>query len=427
MKESVLHYIWQYKLFPQHQLTTTDGDCVEIIHTGSYNSDAGPDFFNAKIKIGDTLWAGNVEFHQRSSDWKRHNHINNKAYDNVILHIAEVVDADIFSTKGEKIPQMELKIPGEIQNKYNELLANKTWIPCENKIHNVDAFKINAWKSTLLSERLQQKTEAVYALLRQTENHWEEAFYVSLARSFGFGVNSQPFELTAKSLPQNILAKHKDNLMQLEALLLGQAGFLEDEPVDEYQGSLRNEYRFLKAKYGLKNIDASQWKLLRLRPENFPHVRLAQFATLAQNSSKLFSKILETDNLEELRTFFQCGVSEYWQRHFLFGKESNYSNKRMGKNSIDILLINTVIPFIFAYANKHNAEDPAEKTFHLLEKIQAENNSIIKKWKELGIPAQNAFDSQALLQLKKHYCDEKKCLRCVIGHQVLTLKTAAFD
>ena len=334
-----------------------------------------------------------------------------------------MVDADIFTTKGEKIPQMELKIPVDIQQKYDELLKGKSWIACENKISKIDAFKINIWKNALLTERLQQKTEAIYALLEQTENHWEEAFYVSLARSFGFGVNSQPFELTAKSLPQSILAKHKDNLFQLEALLFGQAGLLDATAVDEYQQLLQKEYLFLKSKYGLKNANGIQWKLLRLRPENFPHVRLAQFAKLAQKSSKLFSKVLETDYLDGLRALFQCDVSEYWQKHFLFGKESSLSNKKMGKNSIDILLINTVIPFIFAYANRKNFEEPAEKAIGLLEKIPLENNSIIKKWKELGIATENAFDSQALLHLKKHYCNEKKCLRCVIGHQVLTLNT----
>lgn len=422
MKESILHYVWQYKLFPQHQLITTDGEKVEVIDVGRYNTDAGPDFFNAKIKIDETVWAGNVEFHQRSSDWKRHNHTDNKAYDNVILHIAEVVDTEIARTNGEKIPQMELKIPSEIQEKYNELLKGKTWIPCQNNIGKIDSFKINAWKNSLLTERLQQKTEAIFSLLQQTENHWEDAFYVSLARSFGFGVNSQPFELTAKSLPQNILAKHKDNLFQLEALLLGQAGFLDGKSVDEYQHSLQNEYKFLQTKYALKNIESSQWKLLRLRPENFPHVRLAQFAKLTQNSSKLFSKILETEKLSELRMFFECEVSEYWQKHYLFGKESTVSRKHLGKNSVDILLINTVIPFIFAHARKKNIEEYVDKAINLLENIPSEKNSIIEKWKELGILSENAFDSQSLLHLKKNYCDEKKCLRCRIGHQILSLK-----
>ncbi|VBB47980.1 conserved hypothetical protein [uncultured Paludibacter sp.] len=422
MKESILHYVWQYKLFPQHQLKTTDGESVEVIDVGRFNTDAGPDFFNAKIRIGETVWAGNVEFHQRSSDWKRHNHVENQAYDNVILHIAEKVDDNIFRTNGEKIPQMELKVPEDIRKRYDNLLANKTWIACENKIREIDSFKINAWKNTLLTERLENKTDAIYQLLEQSENHWEEAFYISLARSFGFGINSQPFEMLAKTLPLNILAKHKDNLLQLEALLFGQAGFLENELNDDYQQSLKKEYRFLQSKYVLKPIDASQWKLLRLRPENFPHIRLAQFAKLIHRSSKLFSKILETENVNELRKMFQSEVSDYWQKHYLFGKESRFSRKKMGNGSIDILLINTVVPFLFSYGRKKNSDEQIDKALNLLENLPAENNSIIEKWKGLNIFAENAFDSQALLQLKKNYCDEKKCLRCRIGHQILTLK-----
>lgn len=420
MKESILHYVWQYKLFPQHQLKTTEGDKVEIIDVGRLNTDAGPDFFNAKIKIANTLWAGNVEFHQRSSDWKRHNHNGNNAYDNVILHIAEIVDTNIYTTKGEKIPQMELKVPPTIKKKYSELLAEKKWISCENKINEIDNFRINALKNTLLTERLEQKTQTIFHLLEASENHWEEAFYILLARSYGFGVNSQPFELLAKSLPLSILAKHKDYLFQLEALLLGQAGFLQKIETDKYQQDLQNEYRFLQTKYTLKPLEISQWKLLRLRPENFPHIRLAQFAKLIHHSSKLFSKILETENLDGLRNFFRTEVSEYWQNHYLFGKESATSKKQIGKNSIDILLINTVIPFLFAYARKRNNEDLAEKAIRFLENIPSEKNTIITHWNELGINSTSAFDSQALLQLKKKYCDEKKCLRCRIGHQILT-------
>ncbi|MGC3978098.1 MAG: DUF2851 family protein [Paludibacteraceae bacterium] len=422
MNESILHYIWQYKLFPQHQLKTIDGDEMEVIDCGLFNSDAGPDFFNAKIKIDGTVWAGNIEFHQRSSDWKRHRHSNDKAYDNVILHIAENVDTDVFRTNGERIPQMELKIPEHIKRNYDELLANKKWISCEDKISQVESIRIATWKDTLLTERLEQKTELIFQLLEQTENHWEEAFYISLARSFGFGINGLPFEMTAKSLPLNVLAKHKDNLFQLEALLLGQAGLLEQTDSDEYQLSLQKEYRFLQTKYNLTPIAALQWKLLRLRPDNFPHIRLAQFSKLIHKSTKLFSKILEIEHINDLRKIFQSEVSDYWTKHYLFGKESPSSKKTIGNSSIDVLLINTVVPFLFAYGRKKNEETYIEKAFRLLETLPAENNSVIAKWHALNINAANAFDSQALLQLKKIYCDEKKCLRCRIGRQILTLK-----
>lgn len=424
MKESVLHFIWQYKLFnsPFDALKTTDGEEVEVIDIGRYNSDSGPDFFNAKIKIAGTLWAGNVEFHQRSSDWKRHQHQFTKAYDNVILHIVEKVDADVFRTNGEKIPQMVFGNLADLQSKYDDLLKNITWIPCENKIHQIEVFQLQAWKNYLLTERLEQKTTAVANVLEAFENNWEEAFYVLLARSFGFGVNNQPFEQLAKSLPLAVIAKHKDNLFQLEALLFGQAGLLNVEMVDLYLNQLQKEYHFLQIKYNLKSMEQSLWKLLRLRPDNFPHIRLAQFAQLIFTSSKLFSKILEQKNIQQLRQLFVCEVSDYWRNHYLFGKMSKPSIKRMGNNSIDILLINTVIPFLFAYGTKKGEQNLVERALDYMEKIPAEKNSVVLKWNQLGVIAANAFDSQALLQLKKNYCDEKKCLRCRIGHQILTLK-----
>ncbi|MFV0472334.1 MAG: DUF2851 family protein [Paludibacteraceae bacterium] len=423
MKETILHYAWQHRLFEQHQLATTEGYKVEIIDVGLLNKDAGPDFFNTKIKIDNTVWVGNVEIHSKSSDWKRHNHLENKAYDNVILHIVEQADTDIYKTDGEKILQLEIKISENILYRYNELMSNQTWIACEKRINEVDEFLIASWKQTLLAERLEQKTESILKQLEQSGNHWEESFYISLARSFGFGINSQPFEMLAKSLPLNILAKHKDNLFQIEALLFGQAGMLEKkEEKDLYYNKLLKEYLFLQTKYGLKPMEVSLWKFLRLRPDNFPSIRLAQFAKLINTSAKLFSKILETESLNELRKLFSSEVSEYWKTHYLFGKQSSKSTKKTGNNSIDILLINTVAPSLFAYGKMKNNDTYIEKAMELLENIPSENNSIIKKWKTLGINSKNSFDSQALLQLKTKYCDQKKCLYCRIGHRILTLK-----
>lgn len=418
MKESILHYIWQFRLFPVQDLKTTDGQTVEIIDPGKPNTDAGPDFFNAKIKIDNTLWAGNIEIHSLSSDWVRHHHTTDKAYDNVILHVVNKADANVFRTNGDSVAQLELAVPDHIRTNYDELLREKKWIPCADKIHQVPLFLVNDWKNSLLVERLEQKTEMIETLLSQSNNHWEEAFYVSMARSFGFGTNSEAFERLARSLPMSILAKHKDNIFQLEAMLFGQAGLLENTVNDEYQLNLQKEYRFLQSKYQLKPIESSEWKLLRLRPDNFPHVRLSQFAALIHRSTKLFSKIIESDNLQVMRGLFICEVSDYWKKHFLFGKESSVSGKRLGSKSIDILLINTVVPFLFAYFKKKNSDN--DIALKLLELIPAEKNVIIRKWMELGIGAFSAFDSQALLQLKKKYCDEKKCLRCRIGHKVLS-------
>lgn len=424
MKETILHYVWQFKLFSAQFLHTNEGQKVEVIDVGRLNNDAGPDFFNAKLKIDGIVWAGNIEIHVKSSDWTRHNHHLDTNYDSVILHVVNEIDTEIRRTNGELIPQMKLDIPPYILENYTELLAQKKWIPCEDKLSAVPVFVMNSWKNRLLIERLESKVEAIETLLTTSQNHWEEAFYVSLAQSFGFSTNGQAFWHLAKSLPLSVLGKHKDNLFQIEALLFGQAGLLEkngEENGDNYFQKLKKEYEFLKSKYGLTSIDGAKWKLLRLRPDNFPHIRIAQFAMLIHKSSKLFSKIIKTTNIGELRTHFVYQVSDYWQNHYLFGKKSPFSTKKIGKNSVDILIINTVIPFLFVFFKK-KGED-IEKVLSFLEEIPAEKNTIIQKWDSLGFKSKKAFDTQAFIQLKKQYCDLKKCLQCPIGHQVLALKT----
>ena len=422
MKESILHYVWEQKLFSQHDLQTTDGEIVEVIDTGRLNTDAGPDFFNAKVKIGKTIWAGNIEIHTLASDWKKHNHQTDKSYDTVILHVVRKADEEVFRQDGEKIPVVELQFPAEIERNYEALFREKKWIACADKISEVPQIFINSWKNALLTERLLSKTSAVKDLLNESNNHWEEAFYITLARSFGFGTNSQAFGMLAKSLPLSVLGRHKDAVFQIEALLFGQSGLLDGGKTDEYKLKLRKEYDFLKVKYGLKPIDGSLWKLLRLRPDNFPHVRLAQFAAVIHNSSKLFSKIIERPEVDYLITLFGCECSEYWKSHYLFGEESKPKSRKLGKSSIYGLLINTVIPCLFYYADRNGNEELKDKALSLLEQIPAEQNSVISGWTNLGIEINSAFDSQAFLQLKKMYCDEKNCLRCRIGHKVLTKK-----
>jgi hypothetical protein len=421
MKESILHYVWQNKLFVSQGIKTTDGERVEIIDVGRINTDAGPDFFNAKIKIGDTLWAGNVEIHTASSEWNKHNHQQDKAYDSVILHVVLQADSDVYRIDGTKIPQLELKFPQQIETNYELLFSQQKWIPCADKINQVPFIVIQSWKNALLTERLEQKMRAIEHLLDENSQHWEEAFYITLARSFGFGTNSQAFERLAKSLPVSVLGKHKDQQFQLEALLFGQAGLLDIEEYDEYSSSLKKEYGFLRSKYELDPLEKSEWKLLRLRPDNFPHVRIAQFAALIHSSTKLFSKIVENPNLEYLRTLFACKPSIYWETNYLFGSESKVRTKRLGEQSINGLIINTVIPFLFCYADQKKNDELKDRALQILEQLESERNAIITGWRNIGLNADNAFDSQSLLQLKKQYCDAKKCLRCRIGHKVLTL------
>jgi hypothetical protein len=422
MKESILHYIWQNKLFRAHDLKTTDGESVEIIDIGKFNTDAGPDFFNAKIRISETIWAGNIEIHIQSSDWTKHNHQIDSAYDNVILHVVHKADTEVFRPDGERIPQLELEFKKQIEENYEQLFSQQKWIPCADKINLIPSIFIQTWKNALLSERLEQKMNDIQLLLNENNQHWEEAFYITLARSFGFWTNSQAFESLAKSLPLVILGKHKDQLFQLEALLFGQAGLLNSDQVDEYFSNLKKEYDFLRAKYELEPIDGAQWKLLRLRPDNFPHIRIAQFAALVHSSSKLFSKIIENPEIEYLKHLFDCTPSFYWHIHYLFGQKSLFKIKKIGKDSVNGILINTVVPFVFCFAQQKNSQNLKDKALLILEQIPAEKNSIIAHWQQLGLKFESAYDSQALLQLKKQYCDQKKCLCCRIGHKVLTLQ-----
>jgi hypothetical protein len=421
MKESILHYVWQNKLFTAHNIHTTEGDAIDIVDVGRINTDAGPDFFNAKIKIGDTLWAGNVEIHTCSSDWYKHNHQSDKSYNNVILHVAFHVDTDVFREDGDKIPQLKLIYPHQIDVNYEQLFSQQKWIPCSARINLVPSVFIKTWQSALLTERLEQKMNAIEQLLSENNHHWEEAFYITLARNFGFGTNSQAFESLAKSISISILGKHKDNLIQLEALLFGQSGLLVENTHDEYAAGLKKEYDFLKLKYSISPIDGSQWKMLRLRPDNFPYIRIAQFASLIHSSSKLFSKIVETPELSRIRELFNCEPSSYWNSNYLFANRSKLKVKRLGSGSINGILINTVVPFLFCYASHKNDDHLKDRAIQILEEIPAEHNSIITGWHKLDLTTESAYETQALIQLKNQYCDKKNCLRCRIGHKVLTL------
>lgn len=423
MNEKFLHYIWQHKLFNQSLFQTTDGERLEVIDVGKLNTDAGPDFFNAKVKIGDTLWAGNIEIHVNASDWHKHNHHSDKAYDSVILHLVHHSDASVSRTTGEKIPQACIPFSQQIFEQYHSLIENSIPIFCALKLQQLDSFYIRNWLDACLTDRLEIKSTHILQLLEENKNNWEEAFYVTLARNFGFGTNSDAFEMLARSLPLLYLGKHKDNLFQLEALLFGQSGLFDRiKQQDDYALSLQKEYRFLQSKYQLTPLDGSIWKMLRLRPQNFPHIRIAQFASLVHQSSKLFSKIIEHPNRQSIYSLFEVNPSEYWETHYLFGEESVSKSKQVGTMAIDVIVINTVVPFLFTYGKEKQMERLQEQAFKILEELPAEKNAVVSLWKDLGIEVDTAFHSQAVLQLKKHYCDNKKCLYCRIGHKVLSLE-----
>ncbi len=420
MTEDFLTHIWKYGLFDRNSMVSDTGEKIEVISLGEPNHNAGPDFVNAKIRIGNTLWAGNVEIHVNASDWKKHKHNEDYNYDNVILHVVLNADEPVMRSNASRIPSVVLQFDPELFKNYTTLMNSKAWIPCQSYISEIDRFILHAWMSSILVERLQEKTGRIDQLLELYNNSWEEVFYIQLARNFGFSVNAEPFEQLARSLPLHCLARHKNNLLQTEALLFGQAGFLDKEIDDIYYTKLKAEYRHLSNKFNLKAIDNNQWKFLRLRPVNFPTIRIAQFASLIHVSSGLFRKIIETENLISLQNIFSVKTSDYWDTHYQFGNTSDRKIKSLGKEAINIILINTVIPLIFLYGSKTGNEKLKARAVEFLSQLPAEKNAVIKRWGLTGIYAESAFDSQALLQLYSGYCMKKHCLHCMIGNKIIT-------
>jgi hypothetical protein len=422
--EEFIHFIWENQLFHNKSLKTQSGETVEIVKPGRRNTNAGPDFFNAQVKIDDTLWAGNIEIHKKASDWEKHNHTSNKAYENVILHVVEEADKSTFRMNGTEIPTLEITWPEQFTRNYRKLLDSKSWIACQEQFHRVDPVLLRLGFNRLMIERLENKTGEIEKRLTQNNNNWNETFYQMLARMFGFKVNAVPFELLAKAVPMQILAKHKSNLFQVEALLFGTSGLLHEELIgDEYFIKLRDEFSFLHKKYNLKTVEPHLWKFMRLRPGNFPTIRISQFAALIYRSQGLFSKILESESIAELKQLFEVKASEYWNSHFRFNKSSSkQQSKELGENSINILIINVIVPFLFVYGEKQNQHHLKNRALDFLEQLSPERNSIIRKWEELGVRPQSAFETQALIWLKNRYCEPKKCLNCQIGNKLVKIK-----
>lgn len=424
MTEELLHYLWKFRLYKPGLYSTHNGQSLEIIHPGLHNTDSGPDFFNAKVKIGDTLWAGNVEIHQKSSDWNKHGHQTNKAYDNVILHVVAQNDADVKNSAGIIIPSWELPIEHSHIKNYELLQKNHSWVACAPFLNQVHQLEINSWIERMTIEKLETKMEVISQMLHQYKNDWDEVFYVLLVRNFGFGINSQPFEQLARQTPWKTVLKNSDHLMRLEALFLGQAGFLSDLVYeDDYVQALQAEYRFISQKYHLNQVLQHHWKFLRLRPSNFPTIRLAQLAKLFHNKNASFSRILSTGKIESLIEMFNVEASEYWNSHYRPGAESANQAKNMGKSSIELIIINTIVPLLFAYGKLRDNDEFCRKALSWLESLKPENNNILNGWHKAGINAQNASQSQGLVFLKQSYCQHRKCIHCRIGHLVISKKT----
>lgn len=420
--EDFFHFIWQYRLYGAQKLYTTTREEIEVLQPGNLNKNAGPDFSNAKLIINKTTWAGNVEIHIKASDWILHQHQNDNAYDNVILHVVYEADQQIYRKDGTLIPTLVLKglFATELMNKYESLVTSLNNFPCEKQIGEVDEFIINHFLSRVLVERLADKSTEVYEKVKELKGDWDETFYHFMAKNFGFKVNAIPMEMLAQSLPQQLFAKHKDNSLQIEALIFGQAGFLNQKFEDKYPQELKREYQFLQKKYNLKPIDVSLWKFMRMRPQNFPTLRLAQFAALIVNSNHLFSKILDLKEYKNsVQLFEDLPVNSFWEKHYHFNKKTENVRLQLGKSSIDNILINTLSLFLFAYGKAMDQHNFETRALYLLENLPSENNAILQHFKNAGVNIKTAFNSQALLQLKKKYCNEKKCLNCAIGIKIL--------
>lgn len=415
MTERLLQYIWQLQYFNQNELQSLDGETIAVLNPGGINFNQGPDFLNARIKVGDTIWVGNVELHVLSSHWKDHGHSGDTNYNNVILHVVWLNDLDLNLS----FPVLELqsKVSKLLLRRFDELMQAKSFIACEKLVHTVTTLSWASWKDRLVVERLQKKATLIAGYLSQNNNHWEETFWWLIARNFGMPVNNDAFEKIARSLPITLLAKHKTQLHQSEALLFGQAGLLNEKFEEDYPRMLQKEYGFYKNKYKLKPIQAPL-HFLRMRPSNFPTIRLAQLAMLVHQSIHLFAAVKAAISLKEITDLLRVTANDYWNYHYTFDEPVSYKQKKLGDQMIDTIIINTIIPILFTYGLHHKEQGYKDRALNWLEQLKPEKNKITSGYALLGVENKSAFDSQALLQLKANYCNEKRCLDCAIGNRI---------
>jgi len=426
MKEEFLHYLWKCCLYDEDTLCDNDGNKIIVLHPGEYNRDSGPDFFNSRISIAGTEWAGNVEIHTRSSHFDSHGHNRDNAFNNVILHVVAENDKRIFNARGEELLTVEMKFDAALYDKYLNLVNYPNVIACQNDIGKLDIFYIKHWLNSLVVERLMEKSASVLKIYSMTGNDWEETFYRVLTRYFGFRVNTEPFEMLANALPFKIIRKHTDNRFQVESLLFGTAGMLDEglfrEALDDqYYKDLIREYKVLSSKYSLQPLHGWIWKFSRLRPVNFPTLRISQLSAMLAVTGGLFSRTLETSDVKQLKEMFGVSASDYWDDHYVFGKKSRRIPKNTGTQATEILLINAVIPVIFAYGQFRDQTDVCEKALNILENIHPEENSLINEWKSSGIDSESAFYTQGLIQLRNEYCRKRRCLDCRIGSKLISM------
>jgi len=423
MKEDFLHYLWKFKKFDTLNLKTAQDEQITIIKTGDYLELAGPDFFNAQITIGNQKWAGNVEIHLKSSDWYVHGHEKDAAYENVILHVVWEHDTEIFSRDNNEIPVLILKdyVASEILSNYNSLVMPKSWIFCEKDIGKIDDFIIKNWQERLFFDRLERKSKFIYDLLEETNQDWEGVLFVLLAKNFGLNTNGNSFLQIAKSIPFSIVRKESFEIENLEALLLGTSGLLDDDKEDIYFTDLKLRYYYLLNKYQLEKRHIDSVQFFKHRPDNFPTIRLSQLANLYHKHQNLFSKVTVLKSVKSVYELLNVSASVYWSNHYQFDKESLRKPKSLSKSFMDLIIINTIIPIQFAYSNIRG-ESIAEELIAFMNEVTPEKNAIIDKFQSFGVSAKNAFETQTLLELKNEYCNQKACLKCVLGMELLKNK-----
>ena len=411
MKEEFIYYLWENRLLHLN-LKTTDNEDITILSVGNRNHDSGADFVNARIKIGDALWAGQVEIHVRASDWFKHNHHNDANYDSVILHVVYENDTDSL-----KIPTLEIKDKFDISifHKYNWFFGSRNWIPCGEFVGGVQNFTLISWLDRMLVEHLENECKDLDFKLKNNQYDWEQAFYQRLMRYFGLKVNNDSFEYLSRILPLNLLLRHRDNDIYIESMMFGCAGFLERDFEEDYPSLLKRDFKMLRSKFGLKVMPLSNWKFLRLRPPNFPTIRIAQLARIITKNGNMFSKIRDADDIQEIRDLFDVELNSYWDNHFQFDKTSKVERRKiLGKTAVDLIIINAIVPMLFYYGHTHFLESYKEKAMSFLEQIEAEDNLIIRNFQNSGVVLQNAFQTQAILYMYKYYCKRRRCLECRI-------------
>lgn len=421
MREEFLHFIWRNKRFQAFDLVSEQNQKIEVIQFGEYLQQKGPDFFNAQLRIGDQIWAGNVEMHVNASDWYSHQHETDENYQNVILHVVWNYDIDIFRKDGSIIPVLNLSkyVSSELLINYEKLLAKKNWIFCENNISEIDEFTWFQWKEKLVLERLENKVQPISKLLLETNSNWEEVLFICLVKNFGLNVNGDHFEKVAKSISYRVITKERNDFKKLEALFFGVSGLLQTSKEDTYYHLLINEFKYLNEKHNLQNTVTEPAHFFKLRPDNFPTIRFSQLSDFLCKNDNIFSELIQSEkSLQELYLYFNADVSNYWKTHYVFDKENKAKAKRLSKSFIDLLLLNTILPLKFIYLKSIGKED-FDSIIELYQAIKSEDNSVINKFEILKIKSENAFDSQSLLHLKKNYCDFKKCLDCMIGVKLL--------